>query len=146
MDPSQSDTPKSDFDPKPAFEEIANGNEPARQCCWAIYGFLHLIDDLYDRDHVVSPEEMATVVVAFQETVAANPFFQTHREALLALLRVAWTSWVSSEGPPVQDAPEGTGDVLKSAYQEIFFFIASVTGGLPYGLAMSRKYRGYKIG
>ena len=146
MDPSQSDTPKPDFDPKACFEEIANGVEPARQCCWAIYGFLHLIDDLYDRDHVVGPDEMATVVVAFQETVACNPFFQAHREALLALLRVAWTSWVSSEGPPIEGAPAGARDVLKSAYQEIFWYIASVTGGLPYGLAMSRKFRSYKIG
>lgn len=135
-------------DPHAALTEIANGDESARQFLVVVYEFVHMLDDLVDRDVQRKPEEIVVVLAAFVETVAANEFFQAHRPALLAALRSGMIAWAASEEFKTREAPLDrlAGEVLKSHYQELFFLSASLTGGMPHALKMSSKYRGYKAG
>lgn len=131
-----------------AFAEIANGDESARQFCVVFFEFVHLLDDLADKDKARSPVEVVAVVCAALETFAANPFFQAHRDLLLGAIRVGGIAWTASESFRRREGvvDRMAAEVLKSGYQEVFFAVAAITGGMAHAAAMSEKYRGYEPG
>jgi hypothetical protein len=127
------------------FEEICCGNQDAVHTCWAVFQFLHVIDDLVDRDHDLPIETVGLSLLAFTEAVAANPFFQANRDILLGHMRVAVLEWVDSERwRKREDLREKiAAEVLKSQYQNFFYLIASLCGGLSHMSAITQKYRQY---
>ena len=131
-----------------ALAEISSGDERAHQFLVTTYEFIHLLDDLIDRDEERSSVEVGLIVYSFIETIAANEFFQAHRAVLLGSLRSGVISWVASEQfrkrEPVVD--KLAAEVLKSGYQELFYLVASITGGMKHAMSMSSKYRSYVAG
>lgn len=127
------------------FDEICCGNQDAVHTCWAVFQFLHVIDDLYDRDHVVSIDTVGLALLGFTESIAANPFFQANRDILLGQLRVSVLEWVDSEKWRTREdiREKLAAEVLKSQYQNFFYLIASLCGGLHHMAAVTQKYRQY---
>lgn len=128
------------------FREMCAGDEDAFHVCWAVFQFLHVVDDLVDRDHPVTPEVVGLSLVVFIEAVAANLFFQKHRGPLLACLRTSVMEWVDSEKWRARaDLREKlAAEILKSQYQNFFFLISGICGGLLHQHAMSTKFRQYQ--
>lgn len=131
-----------------SFTEIANGNDDAAHFCASVHAFAHLIDDLYDKDHTPKPEDVAWVLAGFITDIAENPFFQAHRAQLLAAIRSSLLSWVSSEQFKAREDVRDklAAEVLKSGYQDVFFVVADLVGGMNHALVMSTKWRGYDFG
>lgn len=128
--------------------EISNGDENAAHFCGSLHSFAHLIDDLYDKDHTPAPNDVAWVLAGFIEDVASNPFFQKNAPVLLTGIRSALLSWASSEQFKAREDVRDklAAEVLKSGYQDVFFLVAGLTGGMSHALKMSEKWRGYDFG
>jgi hypothetical protein len=128
-----------------AVEEIVCGDASARQFVWAYYAFIHVIDDLFDRDVPLDAGTVALAFINYTETVAANPFFQAHRDFLLGLMRAGVLAWADSEEwrarPDVRE--KLAAEVIKSSYQEVLWAVAGLCGGLVHQRVMTSKYREY---
>jgi hypothetical protein len=128
------------------FRELCCGSEDALHVCWAFYQFLHVVDDLVDRDVPVAVDTVGFHLIAFTEVVACNPFFQAHRDLLMGAFRVAVVEWLDSEEWAKREDvwDKMAARVLKSQYQNLFFLIASLCGGVAHMRAMTAKYREYQ--
>jgi hypothetical protein len=128
------------------FQDLCLGNQEAIQVCHSVFQFLHIIDDLVDKDHPVPVDVVGVHLLDFIETVALNPFFQKHREALCGCLRVGVLEWVDSEKWRArEDVREKlAAEVLKSQYQNFFYLIAGLCGGISHMAAMTAKHREYQ--
>ena len=128
------------------FQEVCMGDPDAVEVCRSVFQFLHIIDDLVDRDHPVPVELIGEQLLVFIETVALNPFFQRHRSALCGCLRVGVIEWVDSEKWRLRtDVREKiAAEVLKSQYQNFFYMVAGLVGGVKHMSAMAAKYRQFQ--
>lgn len=128
------------------FRECACGDENAVHVCWAVFRFLHMLDDLVDRDVDVPADTVGLTLISFVEAVAANPFFQANRTELLTCLRVGILEWMESEAWKRRGDLKSAlaAEVLKSSYQNFFYLVASLCGGLVHMRGMSAKYRDYQ--
>jgi hypothetical protein len=128
------------------FRELCCSNEDAIHVCWSVFQFLHVIDDLVDRDVQVSVDTVGLTLLTFTEAVSANPFFQTNRDILLGALRVGVIEWLDSERwklrPDVRE--QMAAMVMKSQYQNFFFLVASLCGGITHMAACAQKYRQFQ--
>lgn len=130
-----------------AFEKIANGNQDAKSFCLALYNFVHLLDDYIDNDKPVHAKDAVFVSLAAFGAFATNPFFQAHRVTLLSAIHVASVAYVDSlnwEGS-TDVVDQAASQFLKSAYQDVFYLVAYLCGGLEHQLAISKEFRGYDI-
>jgi hypothetical protein len=127
------------------FTEVCCGDQNAFHACWAVYQFLHVIDDLVDRDQEVDARTVGLTLVVFTEAVSANPFFQANRDVLLGTFRTGVMEWIDSEAwrkrSDIKD--QMAAEVIKSGYQNFFFQVAYLCGGPAHMNAMSEKHREY---
>lgn len=128
-----------------ALEEIARGDAAALEFMQVFYVFVQTFDDLVDRDKPVTPEEAGSALLRFILVLSQNKFYLAQCGSLLPLITAAMGAWVGSEYFAKRKAvlDHITGQVLKSQYQDIFFHVALLTGGLPHFFAMQQKYRSY---
>jgi len=128
------------------FADISLGNPDAVHVCWAVFQFSHVLDDLFDRDVTLPVETVGLALLTFTEAVAANPFFQANRDILLGSMRVSTVEWIDSENwRKREDIRERVAaEVLKSQYQNFFYTVAGLCGGIGHMQAMSAKYREYQ--
>lgn len=128
------------------FRELCLGNEDAVKVCWSVFRFLHVLDDLFDRDHPVTPADLGLSLLSLVETLSENPFWLAHVGSLLPVLRVGVMEWIDSEAWRARtDVREKlAAEVLKSGYQNFFYAIAGVLGGTVHMQAMTEKYRQYQ--
>lgn len=130
-----------------AFTDICKGDKQAYDFCNALYQFLHLYDDLYDRDQERTPDDVSFALLNLLHT-ASEPFFVTFKPDLLPVLFASAQAWAAS----VRLAGETdiqkklASEVLKSQYQDVFFRVAFLVGGSDHAVAMDKKYRSYKFG
>ena len=135
------------FDPEQAFRTVANGNDEAYSLCYALYRWAHAIDDLYDRDKEVTPEQWTEINLTILDMAWRNTFFRNHYPALFPVIRQAMMAWVASERcRKSADVKEKViAEVLKSQYQDIFFEIAFWCGGLAHQRRCDEEFREYSF-
>ena len=133
--------------PAEAFKDIARGDATAEEFLSVLYCWVHMRDDLIDKDKAVAPETAAGLDFRILLTFAQNPFFQKHQDFLLPVLMVGALAWVASEDR--KNSPEVLarieGQVLKSQYVDVFLAVAFLAGGWEHAVQMSRKYREYSF-
>ncbi len=131
-----------------AFKDICKNDDHAFGFCLTFWAFVHTLDDLYDADPRPSAAAVVQNTIAFVEVLALNPFFQAHKLALLATIRVGAFSWVASEEWRDRSVlrDKMIAEVMKSGYQETIFLVASLVGGVDHALQMQRLYRDYEFG
>lgn len=131
-----------------AFKAICKNDEHAFGFCLTFWAFVHTLDDMFDADPRPPAATVVQNTIAFVEVLAFNPFFQTHKHALLGTIRTGAFSWVASEEwrerTSVRD--KMISEVMKSGYQEVIFLVASLVGGVEHALQMQRLYRDYEFG
>lgn len=127
------------------LEACSNGNIFARQFCVSIYEFLHLIDDLVDKDVDPAPtdEEIGKICVKLILTIGGNPFYQDHRKAFEALIMQGFSAWLDAN--ELERNQKIEGKVLKSWYHELFWHTAAITGGWDRTRDVCRKYRAFDM-
>ena len=133
------------FQPNAAFAEMARGDQGALEFLRAFYLYAHNLDDLIDQDKKPAAAFSIWSHMALLAEVAANPFFQKHRDFLLPVVWMSALAFVASEdrknGADVLERI--TAQVLKSEYVNVFLAVCFCIGGFEHALAMSRKYREY---
>lgn len=129
-----------------AFEEFPDPN--AVTFSKVVFRFVHLLDDLFDRDKDRSADDVALTFFALVDQVASNPFFQAHKASLMPVLYSSAKAWSASErlrkSPAVQD--NVAAEVLKSEYQNLFFHVALLAGGVEFAHHWETKHRSYNFG
>ena len=133
------------FIPAQAFKEIARGNVDAEKFMGAFYCWVHMRDDLVDKDKVVPAETVVGFDLQLLNTFARNPFFQKHQDFLWPVIHMSALAWIASEDYSKNpDVIEQFGSqILKSQYMDVFFAVAFCIGGFDHAVAMSRAYRDY---
>jgi len=127
------------------IEEICCGNADAQTFLWAFLRWVHWLDGVVDgdKDGDREPQIVALINTDLFLVAASNPFFQAHRDGLLALVIQAMAAWVDSNEWARREPQEHriAADVLKGMYHEIFWHTAALCGGLAHMLAMTAKHR-----
>jgi hypothetical protein len=129
-----------------AFAEFPNPD--AVTFARILYRFIHLLDDLFDHDRERSAEDVALTFFGLLDHVSSNPFYQAHKNEILPILFSSAKAWAASErlrkSENVQE--QLAAEVLKSQYQDVFFQIATLAGGIEFGHQWEAKYRTYTFG
>jgi hypothetical protein len=136
----------SRFDFPAVFGEVCQGNNEATEFCLAFLEWVHLIDDFIDQDKPLDdPELVMRINLRMAAVLSKNPFYQQYKAQLLPLMVTGVKAyadsiaWVLREDGRDRQASE----ILKSAYQEVFWYVAFLIGGWHHMDAMSKKYRHY---
>ncbi len=139
MESSQHDFPA-------IFTEVCQGNQDAIEFCLAFLEWVHLIDDFIDQDKLLNnPEVVMRTNLRMAVVLSMNPFYQQFKAQLLPLMVAGVKAfadsleWVNRED--VRDRL--SSEVLKSNYQEVFWYVAFLIGGYGHMDAMTKKYRHY---
>jgi hypothetical protein len=125
---------------------VANGNAAAGTFLLAFYRWVHFLDDVVDGDEPPrTPQDIVEINLGMFLTVAANEFFQEHREKLLPLVVQGARAWLDSERMKEESEP-GSNDfvaaqVFKSLYSEVFWHTAFLTGGWAHMEEATRRFR-----
>jgi hypothetical protein len=135
------------WEPEQVFAEIANGNADAAEFCDTFWNWCHYLDDAIDKDKELDAKTYVFANVKLLHVVATNSFFQRNRDVLLALMLAHSVTYVQSVDWEKRPNPldRFTSQVLKSSYQEVFFYVAFLCGGLRHQVAMAEKYRAYQF-
>lgn len=121
-----------------------NGDKHAEDFCVCIYEFLHLIDDLVDRDvKIPNDEEISLACIKLILTIGGNPFYQAHRVRFEVLLEHGFSAWCCSNRFNAEKKVEGK--VLKSWYHDIFWEVARLTGGWEHMRKVCTQYRAFDM-
>jgi hypothetical protein len=128
-----------------ALKEISNGNEDAHRFMRSFYLWVQVQDDLFDKDQEVTASQLVSANMNLLIEVSQNPFYQEHRAVFLPVIFSASLAWVSSEDFKKREAALDrlSSQVIKSQYQDVFFQVALLVGGMDFCLAMQAKYRSY---
>lgn len=118
----------------------ASGNPQAELFLEAFVRRAHYLDDIQDQD------QGKTLRVADFEsewlfTLAANPFFLTHREQLVPVMILSINAWADSnlmERGPVRD-------VVKGLWHEVVYLTAFIVGGWPHLRIVTSTAREYDL-
>jgi hypothetical protein len=134
-------------DIKSCFEELSCGNKPAQDFCHAIFWWIHMLDDLFDKDTSVPPTAVSGISFNLICNVANNEFFQVNKTVLLPTILLASQAWADSEGFKKKESPldKIAAQVMKSQHLDIYIHVAFLCGGLLHMNAMSEKYRAYNF-
>jgi hypothetical protein len=129
-----------------AFEEF--GDPHAVNFSKALFRFIHLLDDLVDRDKTLPSEGIVLTLLAFIDQLSSNAFWQQHKHDLFPVLHCSAMAWAASERlRKSEDVQQRlAAEVLKSEYQNVFFRIAFLVGGAEFAYNWELKYRGYTFG
>jgi len=128
-----------------ALKEISNGNEDAHRFMRAFYLWVQTQDDLFDRDKPVTAANLVSTNLNLLFEVGQNTFFQANRNVFLPVIVSSSLAWVASEEFVKREAPldKLASQVIKSQYQDVFFQVALLVGGIDHCLAIQSKYRSY---
>ncbi len=132
-----------DFDK--VFKEITCGNQAAFDFCNSFFRWVHMLDDLVDRDKEVPAGAVSFLSYSLFHTLACNEFFQQHKASLLPVMLISSQAWADSESwkKRTDVLHRITSQVLKSAYQEVFLMVAALCGGIAHMQKISETYRDY---
>ena len=121
------------------------GNASAESFCRSWVTFCHLVDDLHDKDKAVSDDYLAGMLCAHTVELASNPFFQLHKEALIALMIQSANAWLDANRMRLAANPQlwVASDVLKGFYHEVVFHCAMIVGGWTHLRQVTQECREY---
>lgn len=121
-----------------ALKDISNGNEDAHRFMRAFYIWVQIQDDLFDKDHEVKASQLASSNLNLLIEVSNNPFYRENSNVFLPVIASASLAWVASEEFAKRDGALDrlSSQVIKSQYQDVFFQVAMLVGGIDHCLAM----------
>ena len=117
----------------------ANGNAEAEAFARAWVQHCQMLDNLYDRDKLVTDDWIAGCTIQFITEQAGNKFYLEHRAMFYGLMVLAFNAWV--------DANRKTGierAVLSGMYHEVVYLVAYLTGGWQHLRHVTSECREYK--
>ena len=129
----------------PLVSECVKGNSDALAFLRDIAGVLHTWDDLFDRDKVVSEEELFTTFLRALVTIPANPFYLQHQSQLMPILVMAIVNWRAANQIE-RSATRTTNDqiiafIIRSTYVDLLTTSAVILGGIEWASTKAVEIR-----
>lgn len=130
------------------LQAAAHGNVAALEFLRSLAARAHWIDDLRDRDKVdkggwYEADGFAIAEAEWLLMLSSNPFFLTHRAALVPVLLLALNAWADSEG--IEWDSSDVRDVIKGQWHEVVWLVAWLTGGWAHLRDTTSRYRSYDL-
>jgi hypothetical protein len=113
------------------IELAANGDQSAHDFGWSFWCFMHVFDDLIDKDVEVSKEDAVEEFSKFFSTICYNQFFNRYKDQLFPMIIslcnrcVCGDEWENSSDQEKRKLAR----VVRCGDIDIFFHIAFLTGG-----------------
>lgn len=113
------------------FAAIANGDQDAENFLRAMWSFLHLYDDLVDRDRPVSIAQAAAELANLFTTLLYNPFFARSKDALFPLMISMINRWVDGDEWEQREGlfDQVASSVIRCGDVDLYLMVAFLTGG-----------------
>lgn len=130
-------------DARGMITRICNGNREAEAFLWRFWNFAHAFDDAIDRDYPVDPEKVTREMVKFLMEVAFNPFFQLHKQSIMAMVVMAANrnlvgdEWAKSADPQIRACSQ----VARCGDLDLYAHIAFLCGGWDFMREIDREMR-----
>lgn len=126
--------------------EVCNGNQEAMVFVTLWYRYCHRIDDLLDTREdgrpIMSAEEiLETFLLAAM--LYSCPFYKKHSDMLLSTVITTTNAYADSvawERSPI-DHRRNIGNILRTCGNEMFFLVATITGGISHMRKVSQRIR-----
>lgn len=124
---------------------ICLGNVGAYSFCSAFLDFTGVLDDMFDKDHNVTTEQLCRSYLAFFQNIAFNEFFIQNKNSIFPLLVQGCNAWSDSELLSKSESQrlKDSADVLKCFYGEILYHVAFICGGYDHMRKCASEYRGF---
>jgi hypothetical protein len=127
------------MNPEQIIKLAANGNTQAEDFARAWYLFVRMLDNSYDKDVIVTDDEMGKLSVQFIMELCGNEWFLQHKPVLFGLMVCSFNAWI--------DANRRQGverSVLSGMYHEVIYMTAFLTGGWAHLRHVTSECREYK--
>jgi hypothetical protein len=127
--------------------EVTKGNEFAARFLLSFLAYVHMIDDLHDKDHEVTDKQLVHHHFWILEEFALNPWVRDNAALLWSVVVCGTNAWLDSNQWQRDQSfnKRIAADVIKSSYQEVVFLTAYLCGGADHMQMMSKKYRDYNF-
>jgi hypothetical protein len=120
------------YTPQEVTDEICKGNVNAALFIFAITSSLHLWDDLIDRDHAITDEEINQGFWNMLVAIPSNSFYLANLSTLQAILQLAIENWKAAteyERDPKAPTDLHAAFIIRSTYIDLVTTVARLCGG-----------------
>lgn len=125
--------------PEQIITLAANGNTQAAEFARSWWQQCRLLDDVWDKDVIVTDDRLAGVMVQFITELSGNEFYLQHRAMFYGVMVCAFNAWLDS------NRREGIERaVLSGMYHEVVHLVAYLTGGWSHLRHVTSECREYK--
>ena len=116
---------------KALLREWCRGHDLAVTMLLDLFQVLHLVDDLTDKDRVVSVQELHQALWKALITLPRNAFYMEHFALLNGTLQTAIMNWHAANRMEVSEAANAkeVAYVLRSSYNDLITVTAWIVGG-----------------
>jgi hypothetical protein len=116
------------------------GNTSAVAFVCLLAKVFHLWDDLIDKDHVVSDDEINTAMTHALITIPTNEFYQQHFWALQPVIRNAIINWqiATRLERSSNETNYPIAFILRSSAVDIITACATILGGVDHGIRVGQ--------
>lgn len=95
-----------------------------------VYRAIEVWDDFIDRDNGVTDEDVHAAFTALLLELPSNPFFETHKPALVPMISIVITSWHASNSMPRGGAEGAHAYTLRKEFINLCLMVVTLTRGL----------------
>ena len=129
------------------FEELCMGHQSPREFCHTYLRWCHDMDDFIDGDKKIPTDEIIGTQLQLMYVFTRNEFWQHNQDSLMPLIHNSAMTFLESERLSEDNDIQKrlASQLLKSQYQDIFYYVAYLVGGWEHSKQMSIKYRDYDI-
>lgn len=131
---------------KNCFLVIANDNKDAFVFLWSLWNWLHIYDDLIDKDSKSSSAEIITRgFMQFVVQLTHNTFFVANKDSLVTLLIAMANRYIDGDAWEKSTVAErkDVSQLLKCGDMDLYLHVAYLTGGWEHMRKCSREFRSY---
>lgn len=113
------------------LRDIAKGNQDAYVFLKAVQSFVHVLDDLVDRDVPVTIEQVAKYTVHFIEVISCNPFYLNNSMAILPHIISMFDRWITGEEWSKSESTDkkSSARVVRCGDVDLYLNAAYLVGG-----------------
>lgn len=124
---------------------VCKGNQEAMNFVGSWVTFCHVVDDVVDEDKPVTDEMLIKAMASYTVTLAKNPFFKAHSDALVSLMLQGFSAWLDSNQMEESEdlRTRQTSDVVKGFYHEVVWHVALLCGGYDHWREITKAHRKY---
>lgn len=122
--------------------KVLKGNLEAIDFCRSLFWVSQILDDLYDQDREVTPEELTRLVWEISGRLICHPFALRYGPQISPLLRAGAIDWIdATRMEKGSDHDRTVAFVLRDTISNLLIHVAGIIGGDAWMLSVSQEIR-----